>query len=61
MRRHSDALFLFNTYGGFKFWPSLIDSVGMHVHITFFYIFVRLLLVLNVKVVALLDVHQLQI
>jgi hypothetical protein len=42
-RRHLDALFLVNVYTGFKFCPSLCDTVGIHVPVRNFRDFPELL------------------
>jgi hypothetical protein len=59
---HLDALFLVNAYNGFKFCPSLFETVDIHVPIQNFRGFpLFTILVPHVKLAPLLDVHQPQI
>jgi hypothetical protein len=58
-RHHLDALSFVNIYNGFKFCPSLLLAFAFILEIL--ETFLHLLLVPYVKLVPLLDVHQVQI
>jgi hypothetical protein len=60
-RRHLDALLLVNVYADFKFCPSLLESVGIHVPVRKFRDFPLFTVGSSHKVVPLLDLHQPQI
>jgi hypothetical protein len=62
MRRHRlDALFLTQVYLGFKFCPSVLEIVGLRVLLDISVIFHCSMSSFHVKIIPLLDVHQLLI